>query len=365
MNKRDDDVQGAGVHDEHKDGDVVDAVSHAAAEITAEGDAADVGLGLEQEKKKTEIENIQAEDNLSQNTEDGKKTNDKLKDKGRKWWPTYLELLKVNRQWRFPTMMFLIVGMLALAALLVFGCWVYLIPKLWEWNGGTFNWRSILSGIGTFYLGIIPFLAFIMVPHVLDVIELYINDKKEELNQDIKKIKSAQEIVEEKLEANDRSGLVPLIKYSRLQMEAYYTIGLNQTYRSFRYSIIAMWIGFAVILFGIIVNYLPDQLRVYFSTGETMNITVASGVIIEVISALFLWVYRSSISQLTYFYNRQMYNHSVLICHRIADSMDASADDVRKMIVERLLDQKFSIGNQKFDHRPVDASDDSQASLSP
>lgn len=357
MNKRDDDVQGAGVHDEQKNRDAVDAASHAAAEIAAEGGAADVGLGLEQDNKEAVKQKTQTEDTESQITQDEDESKTKSKVRRSKWWSTYLELLKVNRQWRFPTMMFLIVGMLAMAALLVFGCWVYLIPQLWEWNGGTFNWRSILSGIGTFYLGIIPFVAFMMVPHVLDIIELYINDKKEELNQDIKKIKSAQEIVEEKLEANDRSGLVPLIKYSRLQMEAYYTIGLNQTYRSFRYSIIAMWIGFAVILFGIIVNYLPDQLQVYFSTGETMNITVASGVIIEVISALFLWVYRSSISQLTYFYNRQMYNHSVLICHRIADSMDESADEVRKLIVERLLDQKFSMDSQKFDQALAKGND--------
>jgi hypothetical protein len=51
-------------------------------------------------------------------------------------------------------------------------------------------------------------------------------------------------------------------------------------------------------------------------------------------------VYRTSIRQLTYFYNRQMYNHSVLMCQRIADGMKES-DPVKKTIVEKVLDRSW------------------------
>lgn len=64
---------------------------------------------------------------------------------------------------------------------------------------------------------------------------------------------------------------------------------------------------------------------------------IAGGGIIELISALFLWVYRNSIAQLTYFYNRQMHTHNILMCYRIAHTMD-KPDDTKRHIVEKVLE---------------------------
>ena len=101
-------------------------------------------------------------------------------------------------------------------------------------------------------------------------------------------------------------------------MKAYCKIGLTPTQRRFRYSLIAMWIGFTVILLGILLQVVDVDLlsKIGIRRLET-NVTalvILSGAIIEVISAFFVWVYRTSIKQLNYFYNRQMYNHSVLMC---------------------------------------------------
>lgn len=135
---------------------------------------------------------------------------------------------------------------------------------------------------------------------------------------------------------------MPLLRYSRVQLEAYYEIGLTQTQRSFRYSVIAMWIGFSVIVSGIVIRVVDlGKFGVRPLDSDVSTLIIVSGAIIEVISALFLWVYRSSIRQLTYFYNRQLYNHSVLMSQRIAETM-TSADEVKKTIIEQLLDRSWT-----------------------
>ena len=60
------------------------------------------------------------------------------------------------------------------------------------------------------------------------------------------------------------------------------------------------------------------------------------------ISALFLWIYRNSINQLNYFYNRQMHLHNVLVCERIAASMN-EPDETRRTIVEKVLSSTWDV----------------------
>mgnify|MGYP003561823226 CR=1 FL=1 len=99
-----------------------------------------------------------------------------------------------------------------------------------------------------------------------------------------------------------------------------------------------MWIGFVVIISGVGINFLPTSIRTLFDVSNVRDIAIAGGTVIEIISALFLWVYRSSINQLTYFYNRQMDNHNVLVCQRIAETMD-EPDETKKVIIERIMER--------------------------
>jgi len=93
-----------------------------------------------------------------------------------------------------------------------------------------------------------------------------------------------------------------------------------------------------VIISGVVINFMPDRVRANFDAATLQQVSVAGGIVIEIISALFLWVYRSSLQQLTYFYNRQMDNHSVMICQRIAETMKDS-DETKKVIVEKILER--------------------------
>lgn len=234
-------------------------------------------------------------------------------------------------------------GLFVVAFVILWFAWFKLLPQIWDWSFTEFSFRSIVGGFGVFFLALLPIYApvgaFLATAYV---IEAYADEAAKRVNQVLERGSAEQANVEDELAAQDKTGLVPLLRYSRVQLEAYYAIGLTQTQRSFRYSIIAMWIGFAVIVSGIIIRVVDlDRFGLRPLDTDVSTLIIVSGAIIEVISALFLWVYRSSIRQLTYFYNRQLYNHSVLMSQRIADTM-GSADEVKKTIIEKLLDRSWT-----------------------
>lgn len=230
-----------------------------------------------------------------------------------------------------------------IAFAVVWFAWFILLPDLWEWSFAVFTWRSIVGFFAVLFLAVLPIYApigaFIATAYVLEV---YADEAAKKVTLVLERGSLLQSDAEDELAKHDQSGLVPLLRYSRVQLESYYAIGLTQTQRSFRYSIIAMWIGFAVILGGIIIRVVDlDRFGLRPLDTDISTLIIISGAIIEVISALFLWVYRSSVRQLTYFYNCQMYNHSILMSQRIADTMTHS-DEIKKTIIEKLLDRSWA-----------------------
>jgi len=229
------------------------------------------------------------------------------------------------------------------AMALTWFAWFLWLPKVWDWSFAEFTLRSVPGFFGVFFIAFLPIYAligaFIATAYV---VEVYTDEATKKVRLVLERGSSLQSNAEDEHAKQDQSGLVPLLRYSRVQLESYYAIGLTQTQRSFRYSIIAMWIGFAVILGGIIIRVVDlDRFGLRPLDTDISTLIIISGAIIEVISALFLWVYRSSVRQLTYFYNRQLYNHSILMSQRIAETM-TSADEIKKTIIEKLLDRSWA-----------------------
>jgi len=101
-----------------------------------------------------------------------------------------------------------------------------------------------------------------------------------------------------------------------------------------------MWLGFVVLLAGMTLYIAPvDQIGLKRPEESFHTLIIGTGAIIEFISVLFLWVYRSSLRQLTNFYNRQMGTHTAILSFRMTYKMDATtAAEVVKTIVVKLLD---------------------------
>src|SRR3546814_16043954 len=113
-----------------------------------------------------------------------------------------------------------------------------------------------------------------------------------------------------------------------------------------------MWLGFLFLIAGVLDNFVPlTEILFPGSSGTTVDgiagqghvssdpdtLVLITGVVIEFIAAAFLWVYRFSIQQQTYYYRRQIRLHNALLAHRLTGEMQQAKAESVKMTVERLL----------------------------
>ena len=228
------------------------------------------------------------------------------------------------------------------------------LPPMWDWGFGAHGstMKGVLAVLGALYLVIGAFIPIFLISGTVEgIIKLFADDAEKEFNDKISEITKKQNSYEDKLEKNDTLGLIPLVTYSRIELEQYYKIGLTQTQRSYTYSIVSMWIGFIIIIIGIIFYIVPNKfVNENYASGNLQVLVIASGIVTEFISALFLWIYKSSINNLTYFYNRQIFIHNTLLAFKISTSMNVG-DEAKKIIVEKILDFGFKTHNSVFEKR--------------
>jgi hypothetical protein len=234
------------------------------------------------------------------------------------------------------------IAALAFAALLPIAwlCWYWLPLRLWDWAASEW-WHWVPAALGYLFLFVAPVWAVMAASGLAGTLaSLAMEGEEAAVRQAQRSIRETEEDAIARLEQTDAAGLLPLLKYSRAQLEAYYAVGLSQTRKSFYNSVIAMWLGFVLLVLGVAFYVGPVELLGLKAPTQDFRILVMGGAaIIEFISALFLWVYRSSTAQITYFYNRQMHSHTSILCFRIASTMEpARADEVKRLIVEKALD---------------------------
>jgi MFS family permease len=241
---------------------------------------------------------------------------------------------------KFAAISWIVVLLAYVAALLVTGiCWLFLSPLLLAWTEQS-PWHWIPAVFGFLCLLILfPVWAF----WAANSLFRYITD----ITFDDSDVTRAQQAVREteedainRLERVDDAGLLPLLRYSRAQLDAYYQIALRQAKGSYYNAVIAMWLGFLIILAGIYLYVGPldvGPLHLTRPTGSFNTLILAGAVMIEFISALFLWVYRSTTGQQTYYYDLQMHNHVAILCFRMAQTMQEKRDDMKKEVIEKIL----------------------------
>jgi hypothetical protein len=83
--------------------------------------------------------------------------------------------------------------------------------------------------LGAFYLVIIPFIPLTFIEFIGDIVNLYLEEQEALVSESFSTLDKGQKSIEEELKNGDEAGLIPLIIYSRFQLEAYYRIGLDQT----------------------------------------------------------------------------------------------------------------------------------------
>lgn len=222
-------------------------------------------------------------------------------------------------------------------------CWFIFIPELWSWTFEAW-WHFLPAAFGFLFLFVMPIWAAMIAGSISNVLlDISLESEDPEVVKARQTARESEEVAIQQFRGTDTGDLLELLKNSRTDLEAYYTIGLNQSKRSFRHGVLAMWLGFILLLIGISMYIAPvEQLNITRPDPANFNFLVIGGAaIIEFVSALFLWVYRSTSIQLNNLYNREMHNHSVVICYKIATTIKDS-DDAKRAIIDKVLERKWS-----------------------
>lgn len=128
-----------------------------------------------------------------------------------------------------PTLLWTLVFVLWIAALAIaYLAWGMGFPKLWAWAGGSLP-RGAMAILGSFGLLLIPIWGA-MIAYAFTAATARASVAPESVNVQLarQQVQATEEEALGKLESTDTAGLLPLLRYSRAQLDAYYAIGLEQ-----------------------------------------------------------------------------------------------------------------------------------------
>ncbi|MBE7177530.1 MAG: hypothetical protein INR69_14060 [Mucilaginibacter polytrichastri] len=231
-------------------------------------------------------------------------------------------------------------GMLLATCLLAWYSWFIWLPSLLNWGFSPLSLRCIPAVLGALVLLCLPVYPFALSTQwINDLARTHAAKAAREHQKQREALQAKSKEYEKDMDDADPNKLVALITFSKIELESYYDIGLRHNRRSYVYSITAMWIGFFVILTGLILFTVPlPRVNPELTGDKSLKaLSVGSGLVIELISALFLWIYKNSNEQLTYFYNRQIYVHNALFAVRIAETM-TNPDEAKGRIIDSILE---------------------------
>lgn len=229
---------------------------------------------------------------------------------------------------------------------LAYFSWFVAIPGVVDWAKDAY-WHWFLAIFALLFLGVIPIwgaMGAVAYANLMLTTQETIHGTK--MDAALAPAREAEKRLLESPLDEDPARLLPLLAYSAEHLQAYYKLGLRQARWSFFISVIAMLVGFLFLLGGFVITSLDPSILLKLNLSRPQNtqdirlVIIAGGAIIEFVSALFLWVYRSSIGQLTYFYSRQIHTHNVVLCYRIAASMK-EPDEAKRIIVEKVIERTW------------------------
>jgi nitrate reductase gamma subunit len=133
----------------------------------------------------------------------------------------------------------------------------------------------------------------------------------------------------------------PAWDLARVTLEAYFSRNLTQVTAIFWLCVFVMFVGFAIIVWGIAIA-IQDPAK-----GVTAGITGLAGVVTELIGATFLFVYRSTMQQATAYTKTLERINSVGMAMQILDTMpneaqpDSLKNSTKAAVVKMLMQRSY------------------------
>ena len=154
-------------------------------------------------------------------------------------------------------------------------------------------------------------------------------------------IKSDVESVVKKIRGSEN--VIDLMMKNLAELREYYVISKQQARKSFMAALIICILGFVIFALGIISSYFGNQ--------NVVSFTTISGSIVEVISGLFFFMYKSSLKQLNIYHERLGTTEKYLIAMQLIEktSDDKKDENYRYLMESILIDNSSVVRNKKDD----------------
>ena len=153
-------------------------------------------------------------------------------------------------------------------------------------------------------------------------------DKKESKAEE-KEIERKLKTVEESIGVDDID-IMKLMFSNLKELREYYVISKRQANKTFSASIFVCFLGVIIYSLGIVFTCLLNQ--------DISLISIISGTTVEIISALFFWMYSKSMSQLNIYHKRLSETEKYLITIQLVERISKeSLDSELHFIIESIL----------------------------
>ncbi|MBU5213064.1 TRADD-N-associated membrane domain-containing protein [Heyndrickxia oleronia] len=170
---------------------------------------------------------------------------------------------------------------------------------------------------------IIIFSLLLLISAILGFSDEYVSVKNpfeielRKLSKEREELKKKAHSEEPKLENN----VFNTIQLNLNQTTEYYTINKSQARKSFATSVTAIVAGLITVLMGIWLIYFKGNIT-------TSIVSIASGVLLEVIGGMYFHIYNKSLEQLNYFYEKLEKMQDTMVAIELTNSIN----DERKKI---------------------------------
>lgn len=130
-----------------------------------------------------------------------------------------------------------------------------------------------------------------------------------------------------------------LVKINLDNLNDYYELVQANTRKSFNLSAAIGVIGFLIIIISLILGYVKEEFK------DISYITAGAGVIVEMISSIFFYLYNKTVRQLKEYHDSLLGVQNILLSFKLVNE-DIKQDEKKSPIIEKMVE--YLIGREPF-----------------
>ncbi|OGC43028.1 hypothetical protein A2Y85_03090 [candidate division WOR-3 bacterium RBG_13_43_14] len=133
---------------------------------------------------------------------------------------------------------------------------------------------------------------------------------------------------------------ISMMRRNVAELKGYYIITRQQASNAFTSALVACFLGFLIFAAGLLVIYLsPDK-------SDIIPYSTIAGVVVEVISGLFFWLYSRALKQINIFHKQLDESQQFLTAIQVTANISREKrDEIYEKIINNLISGKGEVKN--------------------